>query len=157
MKTSTTTTVTLQELFRHSWILFSKGHYITTYLPLGEALEWIQVDFGRPRHLTGVITQGRGQIGKLQWVTSFRIAFSDDRRTFRNIKNAGGTDHVRNSYDAYNNTNAQFCSYTLNLLFACKELIYAWLYHRPNWLEKLFEREELNRTNVSVLCGAANI
>jgi len=59
--------------------------------------EWIQVDFGRLRNLTGVITQGRGHAPNPQWVTSFRIAFSDDGTTFRNIKNARGTDQVRNS------------------------------------------------------------
>jgi len=75
-----------------------KGQYITPYLLLVAAGEWIQVDFGRPQHLTGVITQGRGHGSISQWVTSFRIAFSDDGTTFRNIKNASGTDQVRNSY-----------------------------------------------------------
>jgi len=69
-------------------------------LLLVAAGEWIQVDFGRPRHLTGVITQGRPSTAA-QWVTSFRIAFSDDGTTFRNIKNARGTDQVRNSSTQY--------------------------------------------------------
>jgi len=62
--------------------------------------EWIQVDFGRPQHLTGVITQGRLN-SEGQRVTSFRIAFSDDGTTFRNIKNDRGTDQVRNRCTQY--------------------------------------------------------
>ena len=59
--------------------------------------EWIQVDFGRPQHLTGVITQGRGHVPYAQWVTTFRLAFSGDGTTFRNIKNARDAGQVRNS------------------------------------------------------------
>jgi len=74
-------------------------YIIASNLLPGVAGEWIQVDFGRPQHLTGVITQGRGAGTAFgEWVTSFRIAFSDDGTTFRNIKNTRGADQVRNSY-----------------------------------------------------------
>nr|XP_039256831.1 discoidin, CUB and LCCL domain-containing protein 2-like [Styela clava] len=34
--------------------------------------EWLQVDFGRPELVSGIITQGRESVG--QWVTSFTIS-----------------------------------------------------------------------------------
>jgi len=74
-----------------------KDHYIMSNLLKEVPGEWIQVDFGRPQHLTGVITQGRGHaVRQQQWVTSFKIGFSDDGTTFRNMKNAGGADQVSN-------------------------------------------------------------
>jgi len=73
-------------------------YIIASNLLPGVAGEWIQVDFGRPQYLTGVITQGRGAGPNPEWVTSFRIAFSDDGTTFRSIENARGADQVRNSY-----------------------------------------------------------
>ena len=41
---------------------------------------WIQVDFLRPVTVTGVITQGRD--AKDQWVTKYKIKYSDDGITW---------------------------------------------------------------------------
>ena len=38
--------------------------------------QWIRVNFGVPRLLTGIITQGRP--GKDQWVTQYKVQFGDD-------------------------------------------------------------------------------
>ena len=38
--------------------------------------QWIQVNFGIPRLITGIITQGRH--GAKQWVTRYRVQYGDD-------------------------------------------------------------------------------
>lgn len=55
--------------------------------------QWIQVDFGFPRRVTGILLQGRGP-GSDQWVTSFRVLFSDDQKVFYSTEVIEGTfDH----------------------------------------------------------------
>ncbi|XP_071850615.1 lactadherin-like isoform X3 [Apostichopus japonicus] len=53
--------------------------------------EWIQVDFGSPRQVTGVLLQGRGFTQVKQWVTSFRILFSNDGEIFYSTPTIEGT------------------------------------------------------------------
>lgn len=56
--------------------------------------EWIQVDFGSPRKVTGILLQGRGEGRYHQWVTSFRVLFSDDGQVFYSTPVIEGTfDH----------------------------------------------------------------
>ncbi|KAJ8039338.1 Lactadherin [Holothuria leucospilota] len=56
--------------------------------------QWIQVDFGSPRQVTGILLQGRGESGYHQWVTSFRVLFSDDAQVFYSTAVIEGTfDH----------------------------------------------------------------
>ena len=38
--------------------------------------QWIQVNFGIPRLVTGIITQGRN--GDDQWVTRYKVQYGDD-------------------------------------------------------------------------------
>ncbi|XP_071850611.1 lactadherin-like isoform X1 [Apostichopus japonicus] len=55
------------------------------------AEQWIQVDFGSPRQVTGVLLQGRGAGCCNQWVTSFRILFSNDGEIFYSTPTIEGT------------------------------------------------------------------
>lgn len=53
--------------------------------------QWIQVDFGSPRQVSGVLLQGRGLGCCNQWVTSFRVLFSDDGEVFYSTAVIEGT------------------------------------------------------------------
>lgn len=40
--------------------------------------EWIQLDIGSPSLVTALITKGRGDTGRKQWVTRYRVSYSND-------------------------------------------------------------------------------
>lgn len=42
------------------------------------AKEWLQVDLGTQRQVTGIITQGARDFGHIQYVASYKVAHSDD-------------------------------------------------------------------------------
>ena len=50
--------------------------------------QWLQVDFyGRYTRVTGVATQGRNSID--QWVTKYKLSFSEDGEDFQYYKEQG--------------------------------------------------------------------
>ena len=54
--------------------------------------QWIQVDLIDPYTLvTGVATQGRNAFNIDQWVTKYRLRYSNDRKNFRYYKQQGKT------------------------------------------------------------------
>ncbi|XP_038052363.1 lactadherin-like [Patiria miniata] len=48
---------------------------------------WVQVDLGCNATITGVITQGRGE--HQQWVTEFKVAYSDDGQEWTDVTDDG--------------------------------------------------------------------
>ncbi|XP_067932055.1 lactadherin-like [Watersipora subatra] len=40
--------------------------------------QWLQLDVGPPSLVTAIVTKGRGDTGRKQWVTKYRIAYSND-------------------------------------------------------------------------------
>jgi len=40
--------------------------------------QWLQFDVGPASLVTGVVTRGRGDTGKRQWVTRYKLAYSND-------------------------------------------------------------------------------
>lgn len=42
------------------------------------AKQWLQLDIGPPTLVTAVITKGRGDTGRKQWVTKYKISYSND-------------------------------------------------------------------------------
>uniref|UniRef100_A0A8C5DBV0 Lactadherin-like n=1 Tax=Gouania willdenowi TaxID=441366 RepID=A0A8C5DBV0_GOUWI len=48
--------------------------------------EWLQVDLGSPKRVTGVITQGAKDFGSVQFVTAFKVAHSDDGKSWTIVK-----------------------------------------------------------------------
>lgn len=48
--------------------------------------EWLQVDLESPKKLTGIITQGAKDFGSVQFVTAFKIAYSDDGKFWSIVK-----------------------------------------------------------------------
>lgn len=49
--------------------------------------QWIQVRLGRKTRITGVVTQGRQDAN--QWVTSYKLSYSSNGRTFRPYRENG--------------------------------------------------------------------
>ena len=46
--------------------------------------QWLQVDLGKKTEVTGIKTQGR--YNAHQWVTSYRVSYSNDGSTFQTYK-----------------------------------------------------------------------
>ncbi|XP_046535925.1 probable carboxypeptidase X1 isoform X2 [Equus quagga] len=56
---------------------------------------WFQVDARHPTRFSGVITQGRNSIWRYDWVTSYKVQFSNDSRTWWGSRNrSSGMDAV---------------------------------------------------------------
>ncbi|XP_017313929.1 milk fat globule EGF and factor V/VIII domain containing a isoform X2 [Ictalurus punctatus] len=50
--------------------------------------EWLQLDLEKPKRITGIITQGAKDFGVVQFVSAFKIAFSDDGQSWSIVKDA---------------------------------------------------------------------
>ncbi|XP_042172039.1 lactadherin-like isoform X1 [Oncorhynchus tshawytscha] len=48
--------------------------------------EWLQVDLEKTKHLTGIITQGAKDFGVVQFVSAFKVAYSDDGQAWNLVK-----------------------------------------------------------------------
>ncbi|XP_058143420.1 probable carboxypeptidase X1 [Dasypus novemcinctus] len=60
-----------------------------------DAEPWLQVDAGRPTRFSGVITQGRNSVWRYDWVTSYKVQFSNDSRSWWGSRNrSSGLDAV---------------------------------------------------------------
>ncbi|KAM8893579.1 lactadherin-like isoform 1-T1 [Spinachia spinachia] len=66
--------------------------------------EWIQVDLEKTKRLTGIITQGAKDFGVVQFVTVFKVAYSNDGESWSTVKqeNAGRDKLFQGNVD--NNT-----------------------------------------------------
>src|SRR6218665_211034 len=56
------------------------------------ATQWLQFDVGPPTLVTGLITKGRGDGKRKQWVTRFRLSFSNDTQVWYYYKDASHLD-----------------------------------------------------------------
>lgn len=54
--------------------------------------QWLQFDIGPPTLVTGLITKGRGDGKRKQWVTRFRLSFSNDTQVWYYYKDATHLD-----------------------------------------------------------------
>ena len=57
------------------------GTWVPTVL---DGHQWLQVDLGKKTEVTGIKTQGR--YNAHQWVTSYRVSYSNDGSTFQIYK-----------------------------------------------------------------------
>lgn len=66
-----------------------------------------QVDLLSPKKITGIITQGAKDFGCIQFVTAFKVALSDDGRTWTTVKDNTtrndrvGPTHVHRMFGRY--------------------------------------------------------
>ncbi|KAM5291427.1 lactadherin isoform 1-T1 [Glossophaga mutica] len=56
------------------------------------ASEWLQIDLGSQKQVTGIITQGARDFGHIQYVASYKVAHSDDGFTWTEYKDEGAED-----------------------------------------------------------------
>ncbi|XP_072017844.1 lactadherin-like [Amphiura filiformis] len=59
---------------------------------VNDAFQWIQVDLEKPTWVTGVIIQGRQETAHAQWVTKFKVQYSNDGECWKFLQrtnNAG--------------------------------------------------------------------
>lgn len=52
--------------------------------------QWIQVDLGSSKKLTGIITQGAKDFGQVQFVSAFRVSYSQDGQNWTTVKDRSG-------------------------------------------------------------------
>lgn len=66
--------------------------------------EWLQVDLDSPKRITGIITQGAKDFGVVQFVTAFKVAYSDDGQTWQVLKDPNDRTHKIFQGNIDNNT-----------------------------------------------------
>ncbi|XP_004623343.1 lactadherin [Octodon degus] len=54
--------------------------------------EWLQVDLGSEKQVTGIITQGARDMGHIQYVASYKVAYSNNGINWTEYKEPGATD-----------------------------------------------------------------
>ncbi|KAK3611486.1 hypothetical protein CHS0354_039099 [Potamilus streckersoni] len=54
-----------------------------------DQFQWVQVDFGLPERIVGIITQGRQDMP--QWVTTYTVSYSIDGQTWQDYKDVGAS------------------------------------------------------------------
>jgi len=54
--------------------------------------QWLQFDIGPASLVTGVVTRGRGDTSKRQWVTRYKLAYSNDTRDWTFYNDASHLD-----------------------------------------------------------------
>uniref|UniRef100_A0A8C5NHJ2 Inactive carboxypeptidase-like protein X2 n=1 Tax=Gouania willdenowi TaxID=441366 RepID=A0A8C5NHJ2_GOUWI len=60
---------------------------------IDDPLQWFEVDARRLTKFTGVVTQGRNSLWSSDWVTSYKVMFSNDSHTWKTLKN-GSEDMI---------------------------------------------------------------
>uniref|UniRef100_A0A2K6GJY3 Milk fat globule EGF and factor V/VIII domain containing n=1 Tax=Propithecus coquereli TaxID=379532 RepID=A0A2K6GJY3_PROCO len=68
--------------------LDNQGKFNAWTAATNNASEWLQVDLGSQREVTGVITQGARDFGSIQYVASYKVAYSNDGRTWTEVKDS---------------------------------------------------------------------
>ncbi|VTJ91371.1 Hypothetical predicted protein, partial [Marmota monax] len=57
-----------------------------------DASEWLQVDLGSQKEVTGIITQGARDFGHIQYVAAYKVAYSNDGVNWTEYKEQGAAD-----------------------------------------------------------------
>ncbi|XP_045417689.1 lactadherin isoform X1 [Lemur catta] len=92
--------------------LDNQGKFNAWTAATNNASEWLQVDLGSQREVTGVITQGARDFGSIQYVASYKVAYSNDGRTWTEVRdsstgkskifpgNSDNNSHKKNIFEA---------------------------------------------------------
>ncbi|XP_048456337.1 probable carboxypeptidase X1 [Rhincodon typus] len=78
--------------------------------------QWLQIDSGRLTKFTGIVTQGRNSIWSWDWVTSYKLSFSNDTYNWVTYKN--GTKDVGSELSGWATGRYTLQGYDLNHNFA---------------------------------------
>ncbi|XP_006867229.1 PREDICTED: lactadherin [Chrysochloris asiatica] len=57
-----------------------------------QASEWLQIDLGSQKRVTGIITQGARDFGYIQYVAAYKVAYSNDGLKWTEYKELGAAD-----------------------------------------------------------------
>ncbi|CAH8519996.1 unnamed protein product [Schistosoma turkestanicum] len=71
------------------------GHYLSNKAWCAQrqdSLQWLQIDVGPPTLITGVILKSRGDVKNSQYVTRFKLSYSNDTRLWYFYKDAAPLD-----------------------------------------------------------------
>ncbi|XP_034987267.1 lactadherin isoform X1 [Zootoca vivipara] len=63
--------------------------------------EWLQIDLGSEKKVAGIITQGARDFGHIQYVAAYKVAYSDDGKSWTLYKDSrtNGTKIFQGNYD----------------------------------------------------------
>ena len=56
--------------------------------------QWIQVDLETPRYVTGIVMQGRNNLGAGHWVTRYKVQYGNDGVTWLYVRDVTQTNHT---------------------------------------------------------------
>ncbi|XP_037688938.1 lactadherin [Choloepus didactylus] len=54
--------------------------------------EWLQIDLGSPKRVTGIVTQGARDFGHIQYVAAYKVAYSDDGKNWTEYREQGAME-----------------------------------------------------------------
>uniref|UniRef100_A0A673TPH3 Milk fat globule-EGF factor 8 protein n=1 Tax=Suricata suricatta TaxID=37032 RepID=A0A673TPH3_SURSU len=72
--------------------LDKQGKFNAWTAQTNDASEWLQVDLGSERQVTGVITQGARDFGHIQYVAAYKVAYSNDSKSWIEYRDQGALD-----------------------------------------------------------------
>uniref|UniRef100_A0A667GGV7 Milk fat globule EGF and factor V/VIII domain containing n=1 Tax=Lynx canadensis TaxID=61383 RepID=A0A667GGV7_LYNCA len=80
-----------------SWYPFyarldKQGKFNAWTAQTNDASEWLQVDLGTKRQVTGIITQGARDFGHIQYVAAYRVAYSNNSMNWTEYRDQGALD-----------------------------------------------------------------
>ncbi|XP_044773857.1 lactadherin isoform X2 [Neomonachus schauinslandi] len=80
-----------------SWFPFyarldKQGKFNAWTAQTNDASEWLQVDLGSQRQVTGIITQGARDFGHIQYVAAYKVAYSNDSINWAEYRDQGAID-----------------------------------------------------------------
>uniref|UniRef100_Q95114-2 Isoform Short of Lactadherin n=1 Tax=Bos taurus TaxID=9913 RepID=Q95114-2 len=72
--------------------LDNQGKFNAWTAQTNSASEWLQIDLGSQKRVTGIITQGARDFGHIQYVAAYRVAYGDDGVTWTEYKDPGASE-----------------------------------------------------------------
>ncbi|XP_077630424.1 lactadherin isoform X2 [Crocuta crocuta] len=72
--------------------LDKQGKFNAWTAQTNDASEWLQVDLGSQREVTGIITQGARDFGHIQYVAAYKVAYSNDSTNWIEYRDQGALD-----------------------------------------------------------------
>ncbi|XP_025774913.1 lactadherin [Puma concolor] len=80
-----------------SWYPFyarldKQGKFNAWTAQTNDASEWLQVDLGTQRQVTGIITQGARDFGHIQYVAAYKVAYSNNSMNWTEYRDQGALD-----------------------------------------------------------------
>lgn len=72
--------------------LDNQGKFNAWTAQTNSASEWLQIDLGSQKRVTGIITQGARDFGHIQYVAAYKVAYGDDGVTWTEYKDPGAKE-----------------------------------------------------------------